>query len=185
MELQTERERAIEGTERRAGQTRQPPPLTQSFPSEACVPTRLRTLFILDKNINERLLKYEHSSPRAPPLPSRRVDSRRLARPCLLLSCQECGKSAYSTPPATLLSHKTTLHLRRLSVYCMCTHARRTVYYSLPARCAHLSVNLLSHHMQCKSMYVFLLLPPWRTLRYYSSDVMPRVFVCSFPLGSR
>lgn len=95
-------ERAIEGGERRAGQTA----AARRELSIAGVPTQLPTLFIPNMNINERLLKYRHSSSTCS---RHQATSAARARPCSAtdMSCLECEKSACCPLPATQPSHRT------------------------------------------------------------------------------
>lgn len=105
------------GGERRAGQASQPAAAHREL-SIAGVPTQLPTLFILNMNINEGLLKYGHSFPprAAATRPECQHASAARARPCSAtdLSCLECEKSACCPLPTTRLWHKTT------SVLCVC-----------------------------------------------------------------
>lgn len=72
--------------------------------SIAGVPTQLHTLFILNMNINEGLLKYGHSSPRTQQPPGRSVSPHRLharvlvlLQTCLVLSAK--NQLAAHCPP--------------------------------------------------------------------------------------
>lgn len=143
-------ERAIEGGERRSGQTA----AARRELSIAGVPTQLPTLFIPNMNINERLLKYSHSSSTCS---SHQATSAARARPCSAtdMSCLQCEKSACCPLPATQPSHRTASVLRACRSVSVRTLLHCLTHESL--RCLWPGLSLCAYS---KSMFVFVFLAP-------------------------
>lgn len=127
--------------------------------SIAGVPTQLHTLFFLNMNINEGLLKYNHSSPRMQQPPGQSVSPHRLharvlvlPQTCLVLSAK--NQLAAHCPP---LGSPTNLCLCCACVsVCacvfvpLCLHLKACSHWCIVCCLCHLGVSLLA----CQSAHV-------------------------------